>query len=500
VARIKPGTLGSLVPLWTQTQPSTSRAPRVERKERSTLPQDILAWVQLSEAIGKDEGLIGSVASRIQRKWRESELADKRQEHRDKLEAEEHKRRLAAAHAAAGTPEAGYADELQSQLMRKRAAGELYPERGSFVDPAAPLAAPVAPPAAAPAAPATTTPGFQVGQVDVPGRPAAPQIEEITAGIRARRGAAGPVPSKAFTVSELIGMAYDARSGEEYRAIASQLPDVMETDPGMGGRSLAGLIFGTDPKERAQVKRDMMKSFLEGQKHRRISDEDLALKRRVDALVKAGKLGHDLADIESKIEYRAARARAAKATATSKELSPHNKRLLDDWGDYYAGNLKPWMKGKTKGQVSAGLRRRSKGNAALFFRGMNDVTRDASEAKTPLTADQRMELRAIRSAQNTAQRTIEKLKVEAGTIEKIVDSDHYRKQLKESLKNLFRYQRDYVRLADLYKVDTDMIADVAEQYRDELRALGVNAPRPEKPKEQDSAETPAETPTGRTAK
>ena len=99
MARIKPGTMGGMSPGWTQTATEHFRRGPKKRERRRVNPQEILAWLNLSQAVAQDKGIIGSVASRIQRSMRETELAEKRRQARMDMNAETRKRREEIAEA-----------------------------------------------------------------------------------------------------------------------------------------------------------------------------------------------------------------------------------------------------------------------------------------------------------------------------------------------------------------------------------------------------------------
>ena len=513
MARIKPGSLGSLVPLWTQAQPSTSRAPR--QKKRSTLPEDILAWLRVTDAlVGKQglitgEGLVGSAAGAIQQSVREGRLKDLREEQLASQEAAEHRRRRAAAHAEAG------ADEYQSQLMHERAAqmmgtasdqqwaraaglppeGELYPSEAQELQAyneelnlqrAAP-AAPAAPPVAAPAPAATTTPGFKVGNVQVPGRPVMPLHEEIIGDIREREGAAGPAPTEVFTFAELMGSAYDARSGAEYQAIVERLPDVMDTDPAMGGRSLQTIIFGTAPEKRIKAQEQLMESFLEGQKHRRISDENLAFQRRVKGITDLGRFGHELSDIESKIQHRAELAKLARSQRKGRfrGIAKIDRALLVKFSDSLAGNAVAGLDGKTLGQKRTWVLSKMGNDTSpsLMNASMTQISRDESEKV--LTAIQRTSLADIRRQQARLSTEIEKIRGTYGTIKDIVNAEQTKLNLEAAIQNFVQLEDKYRAAAELYGVKPGEIQDLSTIYEDDAKTLGLIIKRLKKAKQED---------------
>ena len=243
MARIKPGTMGGMSPGWTQTATERFRRGPKKRERRRVNPQEILAWLQLSQAVAQDKGIIGSVASRIQRSMRETELAEKRRQARMDMNAETRKRRNEIAEAVPPDVQA----EMALLTPEEAYLREFAPIPS---DPPLPAAAPAPAPAPAPAAAPVEAAAVPQAAGVVPGVQMPKELQDWHKPTRMfppRTDIAdapqfqppeAPTtrpdwPPKVFTFTELMSQARGARTDEEFDRVAAQLAQVVTDAPAM---------------------------------------------------------------------------------------------------------------------------------------------------------------------------------------------------------------------------------------------------------------------------
>tara|TARA_R110000824_G_scaffold90829_7_gene221578 strand:+ start:53 stop:1495 length:1443 start_codon:yes stop_codon:yes gene_type:complete len=408
--------------------------------------------------VAQDKGIIGSVASRIQKSMRESDLAEKRREARMDANAEIRKQReeiaetvdpAVQAEMAMMTPQ--QAQEVASNYAGVREglaaarAGEPMPL--STVPFGPPLPAPAPAPAAAPVEVAAAAPQA-AGVAPGPQMPAGLQDWHKPTKMFPPRADLADAPQfqppeapttrpdwppTVFTFTELMSQARGARTDEEFDRVAAQLGQVVKDDPAMGGGSIAEIISGVSRRDHSGLRMNLMNSYVGGQKQRAVDDPTRAYGRMVDAHYKLNMMGYRQADLEARAKKNAA---AAKRAQDRGYLNSADKQMLDWWGAFVEDADNPgseegtrfpakW-KGKKRGEIFGQIIQKTSGAGKA-----ND--RMAGLLKSVLTAEQRdiepyqqKQMDAIQRAQNSAVRRMEDMAQQMGLLENIVDADDYR--------------------------------------------------------------------------
>jgi hypothetical protein len=518
VARIKPGTMGGMAPGWTQTTTQRFRRGPRKRERRRVNPQEILSWLQLSQAVAQDKGIIGSVASRIQKSMRESELAEKRRQARMDINAETRKRREEIAETvdpnvqaemAMMTPE--QAQEIASNYaaVRKGLAAARAGESMPLSEQAAPQPAPAAAPAEAAAAPQAAeaspyqpppaaqqewravTPSSKPGPIALPPRTdigALPQFVEDTGPAEPVTRPAGEWPPKVFTFTELMSQARGARTDEEFDRVAAQLPEVIKVDPAMGGGSLAEIISGVSRRDHSGLRMNLMNSYVSGQKEQRGKDAALAYKRRTDAEIAKRKLLW----YEAEKEARIARLNAQSRTGSKdwNTISEFDQGNIVHFGRYISNpddaRLPAWLKGQPKATAKAEMtaRSRSKGKGLnTYLRALQNI--ELSGAEDKMSPENRAQLAGIRTQMNDTRRAILDMQIKGGTLDKVVDWKHLKKQRTLMIQTLTKQQATYRKAARRGGMAADDIANMATGFIEELGNIPSDPdPMPKKKKAQ----------------
>ncbi len=508
MARIKPGTMGGMSPGWTQTATERFRRGPKKRERRRVNPQEILAWLNLSQAVAQDKGIIGSVASRIQRSMRETELAEKRRQARMDMNAETRKRRNEIAEAVPPDVQA----EMALLTPEEAYLREFAPIPS---DPPLPAAAPAPAPAPAPAAapveaaavlqaagvvpypppPATeqewrsVTPSTKPGPIALPPRTdlgALPQFVEDTGPAEPVTRPAGEWPPKVFTFMELMSQARSARTNEEFERVAAQLPEVIKVDPAMGGGSLAEIISGVDRRDHSGLRMNLMGSYVGGQKEQRGKDAALAYKRRTDAEIAKRKLLWYEAEKEARIARLNAQSRTGSRDWNT--ISEFDQGNIVHFGRYISNpndsRLPAWLKGQPKATAKAEMtaRSRSKGKGLnTYLRALQNI--ELSGAEDKMSPENRAQLAGIRTQMNDTRRAILDMQIKGGTLDKVVDWKHLKKQRTLMIQTLRKQQATYRKAARRGGMAADDIANMATGFVEELGNIPSD-PDPIKKKKQ----------------
>lgn len=507
--------MGGMSPGWTQTATEHFRRGPKKRERRRVNPQEILAWLQLSQAVAQDKGIIGSVASRIQRSMRETELAEKRRQARMDMNAETRKRREEIAETVPPDVQAEMALLTPSDPLGPF---ERSPERwpGEQPVPAAPAPAPAPAPAAAPVEaaaavpqaagvapypppPATeqewrsVTPSTKPGPIALPPRTdigALPQFVEDTGPEEPVTRPAGEWPPKVFTFMELMSQARSARTNEEFERVAAQLPEVIEVDPAMGGGSLAEIISGVDRRDHSGLRMNLMGSYVGGQKEQRGKDAALAYKRRTDAEIAKRKLAWHEALQEAKIAKLNAQSRAGSRDWNT--ISEFDQKNLVDYSRYISNpddaRLPAWLKGQprptAKGEMTA--RSRSKGKGLnTYLRSLQNI--EASYVEQKMSPENKAQLAGLRTTMDTTRRGIVEMSIQGGLLKNVASWRHLNKQYGKLVQTLKKQQAQYRKIAIESGMAEKDIANMAAGFVEEL---GNMMPMPPKP----GKETPASAP------
>ena len=495
-------------------------------------PQEILAWLNLSQAVAQDKGIIGSVASRIQKSMRETELSEKRRQARMDMNAETRKRREEIAEAvppdvqaemalmpvASSRAEATGADPayaaavaahsavaMDDTLMQEdwgRKMEETRPSNGDQYDRAAPApaAAPVEAAAAVPQA-AGVAPGVQMPaglqdwrqikpgdpvtfppRADIAGAPEfpeAPEAPEVTT--------RPDWPPRVFTFMELMAQAREARTGEEFGRVTAQLPEVIEVDPAMGGGSLAEIISGVSRRDQGTLRRDLMSAHVKGRKEKKEKDVALAHLRGM----RAWEIKQKTPTWQAAQEARAARDRAAAAAKDAGRMTKGDRTKVHKWGQFLDDNqhtdIPEAWRGKPEteimGLIISESKSSPKGTKNLQV-ALNDVFRKRQESG--LSVGERQQLAALRGQIGETRKSIDLLENQYQTIRTVTDWNNLKQVRASRLERLKAQQAAYV--AEWGRLGrADEAANMVAGFEKEM---GLIAPMPPKP----GKETPASAP------
>ena len=418
------------------------------------------------------------------------------------MAAEVDRRKLQAAQKRAGTPEAMYADEFQSQLMHERAKqmmalteglssaptaeleyersqGELVPEGGGFGDPGGGAGQPIdileeavvseqVPAAPSPGATRTLAPGWEDQSVEIGGGTVPIKGYEGVPGVDRLREEAGTAATRpgygrdefVGTLAELNSLAYGARTPEEYNAVTSRLADVMEMDPSLGGTNLASIIGGPKPDMVTEARRTLLGSFLEGQKQRRSQDELKRMKTLQDIYMKDE-------DFEVRYAQKVAQMLALKDQATSRALSRAANQLKGNVDKTDLERLRQlaahasWIQegrpagvtgrfpaewealspAETRAMVFEGL---SGKTDKKVFRQLLASTHQAHGIEHKIDATAKLGLRGAEKAMTNAMKSFSEFLIEAKSIDNIVDEEALldaAKQLNTAVAAIMEYNK-----------------------------------------------------------
>ena len=516
MARIKPGTMGGMAPMWTQATTQRFRRGPSKRERRRVNPQEILSWLNLSQAVAQDKGIIGSVASRIQKSMRESDLAEKRREARMDANAEIRKQReeIAATVPAdvqaemAMMPAAEVPYIAESMEMARASEANLIRLFEEETDPAekqrifttlqrvrqnlqgfeglppqpAPARAPAPAPAAAPveaaaepqAAGVAPGPQMPAGLQDwhkptkmFPPRADladAPQFQPPEAPTTRPDW-----PPKVFTFTELMSQARGARTDEEFDRVAAQLGQVVKDDPAMGGGSIAEIISGVSRRDHSGLRMNLMNSYVSGQKQRAVDDPTRAYGRMVDAHYKLQMMGYRQADLEARAKKNAA---AAKRAQDRGYLNSADKQMLDWWSAFVGDPDKP---GSGKGKRFPAEWKDKKMKREEVFGRIIQKTSGAGKAndrmagllKSVLTAEQRdiepyqqKQMDRIQGAQDRALAGVRELAIEINLLDNVVDGKTYQKAWTEARQQVRQLQQEAAAKWKKYNLPPDELANL----------------------------------------
>ena len=534
MARIKPGTMGGMAPMWTQATTQRFRRGPSKRERRRVNPQEILSWLQLSQAVAQDKGIIGSVASRIQKSMRESDLAEKRREARMDANAEIRKQReeiaatvpanvqaemammpVASSRAEAIGADPAYAaavaahravamDDTLEQEDWERKMKETRPSNVYRYEGAAPAPAPAAapmevaaepqaagvasyqPPPAAQQEWRAVTPSSKPGPIALPPRTdigALPQFVEDTGPAEPVTRPAGEWPPKVFTFTELMSQARGARTDEEFERVAAQLPEVIEVDPAMGGGSLAEIISGVSRRDHSGLRMNLMNSYVGGQKEQRGKDAALAYKRRTDAEIAKRKLLWYEAEKEAQIAKHNAQSRAGSKDWNT--ISEFDQKNLVDYSRYISNpddaRLPAWLKGQprptAKGEMTA--RSRSKGKGLnTYLRSLQNI--EASYVEQKMSPENKAQLAGLRTTMDTTRRGIVEMSIQGGLLKNVASWPHLNKQYGKLVQTLKKQQAQYRKIAIESGMAEKDIANMAAGFVEELGNMIPMPPKPAK--------------------
>ena len=508
MARIKPGTMGGMAPGWTQTTTQRFRRGPRKRERRRVNPQEILSWLQLSQAIAQDKGIIGSVASRIQKSMRETELAEKRRQARMDINAEVRKKReeraktldpnvqaemammpVASSRAEAIGADPAYAaavaahkavamDDTLMQEDWERKMEETRPSNVYQYEGAAPAPAPAAAPVEAAAAPqaAEVAPAVQMPEElrdwHKPTRMFPPRTD--IAGAPKLQPPEAPTtrpdwPPKVFTFTELMSQARGARTDEEFERVAAQLPEVIKADPAMGGGSIAEIISGVSRRDHSGLRMNLMNSYVSGQKQRAVDDPSKAYARVAKAYKDLEMMGAEQARLEALAMKHEADAKR-KRERDMGFLNKADKQMLDWWGAFVEDADNPgsgkgkrfpakW-KGKRRGEIFGQIIQKTSGAGKA-----ND--RMAGLLKSVLTAEQRdiepyqqRQMDAIQRAQDRALAGVRDLALEINLLDNVVDAEEYKQAWKEARQQVRQLQREAEAKWKRYNLPADELANL----------------------------------------
>lgn len=524
MARIKPGSMSHVGPRWTQRGSlNVGRAPR-RRERRGVSPQDILAWLQVSEAVMKDEGLIGSVASRIQKEMRESSLAEKRAQHKADMQAAEDKRR---ADMAAEVDRRRFENEQAMQFAAERAKGfdprtqgsdsptpqlALDMEEVGFAVPpdiryqkAAPdlleresqpidileeaVVSEQVPAAPSPGATRTPAPGWEDQSVKIGGGTVPIKGYEGVPGVDRLREEAGTAATRpgygrdefVGTLAELNSLAYGARTPEEYNAVTSRLPEVMKMDPSLGGTNLASIIGGPKPDMVTEARRTLLGSFLEGQKQRRSQDELKRMKTLQDIYMKDEdfevRYAQKVAQILNLKDQATGRALSRAANRLKgnvdkadlerlRQLAAHASWIQEGRPDGVTGRFPAeWVNlapTEARATVFEGLSGKTDKKA---FRQLLASTDQALDVEHKIDATAKFGLRGAERAMTNAMKSFSEFMLEAGSIDNIVDSDSLLDAAKQQLNTAVAAIMEYNKILETQNVPEEQRFNALKVYK-----------------------------------
>lgn len=528
--------MGGMSPGWTQTATERFRRGPKKRERRRVNPQEILAWLQLSQAVAQDKGIIGSVASRIQRSMRETELAEKRREARMDVYAETRRRRNEIAETVDPAVQAEMAlmpaadvPSIAESMERARASEanliRLFEEATDPAEkqrifttlqrvrqnlqgleglPPQPAPAPAPAPAAAPVEAAAVlqaaevAPGVEMPaglqdwrqikpgdpvtfppRADIAGAPEfpeAPEAPEVTT--------RPDWPQKVFTFMELMAQAREARTGEEFERVTAQLPEVIKVDPAMGGGSLSEIISGVSRRDYGPLRRDLMSAHVRGRKEKKDKDLAQAHLRRVKAWEIQQKIGHWQAYKEAQIA--AANAKARIGSKDWNDISEFDRKNVGIYGMYISNpddaRLPDWLKGQPRPTAKGEMTKRatSKGKGLnTYLRSIQNI--EASYVEQKMSPENRAQLAGLRTTMDTTRRGIVEMSIQGGLLKNVASWPHLNKQYGKLVQTLKKQQLQYRKMAKESGMAEKDIANMAAGFVEELGDMMPMPPKPADP-------------------